>query len=272
MIAIIDADSILYRACHNVKTLDQATVKYLDIAKEYITTTWADKAVCYVKGEGNWRYDVFKYYKAQRSHNKALFLRQYGMNVDMIPVLIDWLVEHKFVIRANGMEADDLVRRRAVKCVDRGQNFTIISADKDLDCIAGKHIRPYKSTLNEYTITQEEADYNYYKQIMIGDEVDYIKSPRLLGPKTADKLLNSTPRGQWKSMIEREYKERCGKEWLHALMFTGSLIHIQRYKDDFFVWDKNKGNFWECGFKEAPACYGYKIDELEAKARQNEMS
>jgi len=266
MIAIIDGDSILYRACYGTDDLEYAKKKYLEILRAQIDDCWADKAICFVKGKGNWRHKVFKYYKAHRSTvSKEDHLKSHGLNMELMPPLLDWLVASRLAIPSNGMEADDLVRRKALKCEARGENYTIVSADKDLDCIVGKHLRPYKDKTSSYFITPEEADYNYYKQIMIGDSTDFIKSPRLLGPKTAEKLLKETSRGNWKKMIEKEYKERCGSEWFHALMFTGSLIHIQRYANDFFVWDKTKGDFWECGFSEAPKCYGYKLDGLEAK-------
>jgi len=252
MIGIIDADSIFYRAAWKTTDLAEAKEKYLDILKIYISEAWADKSVCFIKGDNNWRYKVFSDYKAHRGSGNP------DMNMEIMKELIEWTAQERLAIRSHGCEADDLVRRKAVKCVERNLNHVIISADKDLDCIAGRHIRPSnKGDLKEYTVTQEEADYNYYIQVLIGDMTDNIKSPKRLGAKTAEKLLKSTSRGEWKYVIEREYKDRCGEEWLHALMFTGSLIHIQRYQDDYFVWDKDKGNFWECGFKEAPKCYEY---------------
>ena len=253
MIGIVDSDSILYRACWKVKDLEEAKEKYLDVLKIYMTEGWCDSATCFVKGNDNWRYKVFSDYKAHRGTGNP------DMNMEVMKELVEWLGKERLAIRSHGMEADDLVRRKAVKCDQRDLNYVVISADKDLDCIAGRHIRPSnKGDLKEYTVTQEEADYNYYIQVLVGDMTDNIKSPNRLGAKTAEKILKSTSRGEWKNAIEREYKERCGDEWLHALMFTGSLIHIQRFQDDFFIWDKEKGNFWECGFSEAPSCYNYK--------------
>lgn len=254
MIGIVDADSILYRACWDISELQEAQEKYLDILKAYLSEGWCDNSISFVKGKDNWRYKVFKDYKAHRGTSPSN-----KMNMEVMAQLIEWLGKERLAILSHGMEADDLVRRKAVKCVHRDLNHVIISADKDLDCIAGRHIRPNnKGDLKEYTVTAEEADYNYYIQVLIGDMTDNIKSPKRLGAKTAEKLLKSTSRGNWKKEIEREYKERCGSEWYHALMFTGSLIHIQREANDYFIWDEDKGNFWDCGFEGAPSCYDYK--------------
>jgi len=249
MLAIVDGDSILYRATWDGATLDQAKRKYLDILSEYISLGWCDNSIVYIKGEGNWRYDVFSKYKGNRKENP---------HAEMITALVEWLGKEKLAIRAFGCEADDLVRRRAEKCKARNQNYVVISADKDLDCIEGNHIRPGPKGIKQYIVTKEQADYNYYYQVLIGDSSDYIKSPYLLGPKKAEEILKSTDRKNWKAAIEKEYKDRCGTEWFHAIMFTGSLIHIQRYKDDMFIWDEEKGNFFDCGLKENPKCYKYK--------------
>ena len=68
--------------------------------------------------------------------------------------------------------------------------------------------------------------------------------------------LKGNNRKAWRKLIEDEYKKRCGKEWEHALYFTGSLIHIQRHKGDMFQWN-NGGTWFDKGFQGAPKCYKY---------------
>ena len=252
MIGIVDVDGILYRACWDALELKDAQDKFLDILTNYISDSWCDEAVGFVRGKGNWRYKVFEDYKAQR----GTYTNE-RMNMEVMGELVEWIVKERIAIRSDGCEADDLVRRKAIKCANRGINYVIISADKDLDCIEGKHYRPNnKGDVQEYFVTPEEAEYNYYLQVLVGDMTDNIRSPNRLGPVTAKKILDGTSSSNWKRAIEEAYKERCGSEWLHALMFTGSLIHIQRYQDDYFKW--NGKNFWEHGFVGAPSCYPYK--------------
>ena len=128
--------------------------------------------------------------------------------------------------------------------------------------VEGKHIRPNQwGEFKEYTIDEEQSDYNYFLQLMIGDMMDNIRSPHLLGKKTAEDILNNNSRGSWRKLVEKEYKERCGKEWEHALYFTGSLIHIQRSKDDMFSWNK-EDTWWTKGFTSYPSCYKYTDKQL----------
>ena len=128
--------------------------------------------------------------------------------------------------------------------------------------ITGKHLRfDNRMQIEEYEVDEEASDYNYFKQVLIGDMSDNIKSPDKLGPKTAEKLLADTPRDKWRTMVENEYKTRCGSEWKHALYFTGSLVHIQRYKDDMFSWNK-EGSWFDLGFEGAPSCYKYTDAQL----------
>ena len=183
-------------------------------------------------------------------------------NAIMRMELYDYLRENRLAIFSDGSEADDLCRRKAVSMMDRGQPYIVASADKDLDMIIGNHLRfDQRMQIEEYEVDEEASDYNYFKQVLIGDMSDNIKSPDKLGPKTAEKLLADTPRDKWRTMVENEYKTRCGSEWKHALYFTGSLVHIQRYKDDMFNWNK-EGSWFDLGFEGAPSCYKYTDAQL----------
>jgi len=254
-LAIIDGDGALYRAAWNVENSEEAIEKYLDIVQGYAAEMWCDKSTIFVGGKGNWRYDIFDGYKFSRKGemtDKQIQEKQWRDDI------VKFLVDNKLAIASDGCEADDLVRRKAHKCRDRGIDYVVISADKDLDMVMGEHMRPNNQTgdYTHYSITDEESDYNYFKQILIGDMSDSIKSPAKLGPKTAEKLLASTSHKNWRKMVEKEYQERCGSEWLHALYFTGSLVHIQRHQGDMFNWNK-KGTWFDLGFEGPPSCYDY---------------
>ena len=264
MKAIIDADGILYRACANVKDVDQALKKYSDIVKQYMKDAWLDpkkdQCVQFVGGRGNWRKDIFPEYKAHRikKEEDPKKLMEQQIRYD----LLDLLKDSHMVIPSNGCEADDLVRRSAMNCLLRGQEYVVISADKDLDMVEGQHLRPNQwGETKEYFIGPEESDYNYFKQVLMGDMQDNIRSPHLLGEKAALKLLDNNSRGSWRSLIQKEYMDRCGSEWEHALYFTGSLVHIQRAKDDHFSWNK-EDTWWTKGFKTYPSCYKYTDKQL----------
>ena len=251
-LAIVDGDGLLFRAVSKVKNVDAAYNKYMKILTGYVRDSECNKAVIYCEGKGNWRKNIFEGYKATRKVKQDK-----ESQMIMLMELKDMLFDNKIAIPAVGCETDDLVRRRAHLCMDRDQEYMVISADKDLDMIVGPHMRVNQYGETKYYIIDEKmSDYNYFYQVMIGDMGDNIKSPHLLGPKYAEKLLKTNNRNSWRALIEKEYKDRCGSEWEHALYFTGSLVHIQRFKDDMFRWNKG-GTWFDKGFEGAPSCYKY---------------
>lgn len=255
---IIDGDSLLYQSAYKVSTVQAGYEKLLDKLTQITEGGWEPPTfTIFIEGKGNWRKDVFPQYKAQRKNAKVMDpYREIRWG------LADHMKEHKLAISANGCESDDLVRRKAVNMAKRGQDYTIVTSDKDLDMIPGKHIRFNPSfDITKYTLTEDDAMYNFYYQLMIGDMQDNIKSPMGLGKKTAEKILDQTPRDQWEQRIEKEYKTRCGSEWEHCLYFTGSLIYIQEHKDAMFEWN-NGGTWFDKGFSGIPACYTYSKAQL----------
>ena len=254
MHTIIDGDGLLYQSAYNVKNVKQAYDKLVDKVEQLCTADWDQSGsyTMFIEGKGNWRKDVFTGYKAHRGTKLAE-----DPNRELRWQLADYLISNKLVIPAIGLESDDLVRRKAEAMYQRDQPYIVCSADKDLDMVCGNHIRfNTKWVLEQYEITKEKSDYNYFKQLMLGDMQDNIRSPKGLGIKTVEKLLKEHSRDNWRALVEKQYQERCGAEWLHALYFTGSLIHIQRYQGDMFRWG-GRGNWFDEGFSGVPSCYPY---------------
>ena len=254
MHTIIDGDGLLYQAAYNVDDVVKAYDKFMDKITQLTSFSWDQDGTCtiFIEGQGNWRKDVFEGYKAPRKK-----ILKEDPNKQLRWELSDYLKDQKLVISAVGCESDDLVRRKAEHMFARGQPYMVASADKDLDVVCGHHIRfDTRWKLREYEITKAKSDYNFFYQLMIGDMQDNIKSPKLLGPKTAEKLLKENPRDSWRKIVEQEYKKRCGSEWEHALYFTGSLIYIQESQGQMFEWDKG-GTWFDKGFSGAPSCYDY---------------
>ena len=259
MHSIIDGDGLLYQSAYNVKNVVKAFDKFQDKIKQITNVDWDQTGdhTIFIEGKGNWRKDLFPGYKASRSKAQSD-----DPNKELRWELAQFLIDEKFVIPAIGCETDDLVRRKAENMRKRGQDYIVISADKDLDMVEGPHIRfDTKWKFKEYIVDQDKSDYAYFYQLMMGDMTDNIRSPKGLGDKGVRKILDNNPKDQWRSLVEREYKTRCGSEWEHALYFTGSLVHIQRWKDDMFEWNKG-GNWYEKGFSGVPKCYPYTAIQL----------
>jgi 5'-3' exonuclease len=227
---LIDADSIVYKACFNVVTVDEAFEKFNSKLNYIKDDLWSDELHIYLKGVENFRSVDFPLYKANRPKADP---------ASIVPELYAMLEEEEVGIQSDGCEADDLVRTAAHECKHNEDDFVVVAIDKDLFCDPFNYYNPDKS--EQFSLTQKEADFNYYSQLLTGDSTDNIKGLHRVGPKTAAKLLSST--NEWKNLVIREYKERFNKDYEDVLTFVGHLIHIKRNEKDWF--DIGFGDFYD---------------------------
>jgi hypothetical protein len=180
MIALIDADVVAYRIAFGCQDEPEkiAIAKVSEFLEELVFT-YTDVEDCegYLTGKQNYRFDIAKTapYKGTRVSEKPKHLgiiRQY-----MIDAWAFSVQEYQ--------EADDAIGIRAYSLGE--EDYVICSIDKDLDNIRGKH---YNFVKNEhYTITEEVAIKNFYRQVLTGDRVDNVPGLVGIGPKKADKIL-----------------------------------------------------------------------------------
>jgi 5'-3' exonuclease len=227
---IIDADSMIYKSCFNVTTVDEAFTKFNSKLNYLKDDLWTDDMAIYLKGVENFRAVDFPLYKANRPKADP---------ASIVPELYALLEEEEIGIQSDGCEADDLVRTAGHECTMNEDPFVIVGIDKDLFCDPFTYYNPDKS--EQFELTQKEADFNYYSQLLTGDSTDNIKGLNRVGPKTAAKLLESS--SQWKDLVIREYKERFGGDHEDVLTFVGHLIHIKRNEKDWF--DIGFGDFYD---------------------------
>lgn len=135
-----------------------------------------DEYKVYLTGKGNYREKlaVTNKYKGNRDGTLKPFyydeIRAYLVNI------------HNAII-VDGMEADDALG------LAQSEKTVLCSKDKDLDTIPGLHLNWDKLDRGIYTVTEDEANAFFYKQVLMGDSTDNIKSIHGLGPKTADAML-----------------------------------------------------------------------------------
>jgi DNA polymerase-1 len=192
---LIDGDIIAYKAAASAETpinwgdglwslhafepdvearLEDQIHKLMDAPAQDCIITLSDKA--------NFRKNVAPYYKANRKDTRK-------------PMLLGWAREYltsKYnTIMYRNLEADDVLGILATKNPD-----TIIwSEDKDLLTIPAKHWINGELA----TITEEEANYNFLFQTLVGDSTDNYSGCPTVGPKTANKLLSSGCR--WDTVV-----------------------------------------------------------------------
>lgn len=187
MIALIDSDIIAYRvsfACkdENTATANRTADGYVfDLlmcgVDNCFSGCYVDQWKLYLTGKGNFRNDIAStaVYKGNRTAPKPEHLADVRKH----------LVEEWGAEVTEGQEADDAI---AIAATKHGDKCVIVSVDKDLDQLTGWHYNFVKK--RNYFVTPEEAQLNFYKQILTGDAADNIMGLRGIGNVKAGKILS----------------------------------------------------------------------------------
>lgn len=230
MVSLIDFDSILYTSVYRVVSIKEMR-EALSVMSKEDAIHWlnsevyerglerAENAISEIKSflsesffldidswelyittcKNNFRNNISSDYKANRKPNKYVWiLREHYLN--------------NGAFCSDTLEADDLIADRSKELgVD---NCVVISIDKDLKQIGGFYWSYYKQKqklsdgtyyINEYGnherefkqrevefISKEEAEYNFYFQMLLGDSTDNIKGLKGVGKVRAEKMLKNS--------------------------------------------------------------------------------
>lgn len=186
MVAIlVDADTIYYRAAFrkNKKEIrSNIRASLLNIEGQCFSTN----TFLAVKGFGNFRKDMYPQYKANRKTDP-----------DLKPYLEyawQYMIDEFGAVKADGMEADDLVSIWAAECRANDVEYIIAGIDKDLLQIVGRHYNYHKETFTD--VDEDAADLSLMLQCLTGDTSDNIPGIRGIGPKKAERILSGVPMGR----------------------------------------------------------------------------
>ena len=182
MKVLIDADILTYKLGFALEGEPKFFVKSkLDkYIKDMLEDTGCKEYQLYLTGKNNFRHTVTDSYKANRKDSPK---PKYYAKIRELMVR-DWGAE---VI--DGMEADDKLG------LEQTEHTMIASIDKDLLIVSGWHFN--LNSREKKLVTDEEGDRFFYKQMLMGDNVDNIKAIKGIGTKTADKLLDAIDRSEW---------------------------------------------------------------------------
>lgn len=178
-----------------------------------------DHYIMYFTGDGNYREQIATIlpYKGNRSEeDKPAHYYE----------LKDYLLGPKwnsFVV--HGKEADDAVAIDQSVMQQTNMKSCIVSTDKDLDMIPGKHYDWVQKDL--YDITELQGLKNFYTQLLTGDKVDNIPGIHGMGPVKAVKYLDDALQMVWPMASTLEY-ESC--LW-HAVK------HLYEERTNYSYWD-----------------------------------
>jgi 5'-3' exonuclease len=226
--ALIDADIVAFRAAAKVQDkFDGELVADPRVAireAEVIIENW----VKYVKPNmiylcfscptrQYFRNDIYPEYKQNRAGlEKPPALTQ----------VTEYLKEKYKTIVYTGLEADDVMGICASD--PRFYNPVIISIDKDMQTVPGKFINPDKMR-RPVRNNPALADLMMFKQALTGDSTDNYKGIPGIGPKKADKILESARRTSlWTDIVQAFLDAKLTTDYALTMV---RLARILRYED-----------------------------------------
>jgi 5'-3' exonuclease len=225
-IALIDGDIISYSVNWKYNTdYKKAWEAFRRTVLDLVDVVWADDYLLAVQGVNNYRMILYPDYKGHRKPNplKTNFVRDLRVTA----------VEQLDAVPSDGMEADDLLRIWAREALEAGQEAIIVSGDKDLFMIPGKHYLIRSSELK--IVTEEEAIRNFYEQLLKGDPTDNIPGLPGIGPIKAKMLLaECKTEEELKEKVKSCYQVQYKDAWKDYLLSNGKLIYIQKNVNDWF--------------------------------------
>ena len=220
MILLVDADSLIFASCYRKRESPDAEKYYTDIAEarnkfdeQYMAIVNhleemynVDKVLTFSGSKGNFRKILNTKYKANRKKQE-------------LPPLLHEM--HAYVksqydsIYGFGIETDDLVARYWAKLTkELGRDeVMIVSIDKDykqFPCLMYNYHYKHKEILN---ITEDEALYNFYEQMIVGDTADNVNFFKGKGKRFAERYFDdcATKYQYTKKLYELFIKEYKGK-------------------------------------------------------------
>ena len=196
MILLVDADSLIFAACYKKREhkdderfytdIEDSKAKFdeqfMSIVNKLEDMYNVERVITFSGSKGNFRKLITPVYKANRKNQE-------------LPPLLDEM--HQFVkdeynsVWGFGIETDDIVARYWKELSNEvgRNNVMIVSIDKDYKqfpaLIYNYHYK-HKEVLD---ISEEEALYNFYEQMIIGDTADNVNYFKGKGKKYAEKYL-----------------------------------------------------------------------------------
>lgn len=191
----------------NVEEAKEAVKGYVSSLMKNLEATkiW----LCFSDTE-NFRKKVYPEYKANRKDVRKPLVYS---------PLVEWMKEFYPSKVFEGVEADDVLG--IVATIHAADKPVIVSEDKDLKQIPGYIYNP-KKDVRPRLITEEEADHNFYIQLLAGDVTDNYKGCPGIGAETAEEFLKKPyvceevekvlKSGKRKGQTIKQWKQRPLKE------------------------------------------------------------
>lgn len=222
MKALIDADVLVYRIGYttNEESEGIAAARLDESVHQILDATKADDYICYLSDgkEGNFRYQFFPAYKANRTQPRPVHYQ----------FLKDYILKNYKAAIATGQEADDALGIEQCTSSDT----IICTIDKDLLQIPGHH---YNFVKGEFKYVDEwQGIKHFWSQVLQGDRADNIAGIQGIGPVKAERAFSGCETEQELFLVARDkYIEAYGESnWEEAMLLAGRLLWIRRAPDE----------------------------------------
>ena len=244
---LVDGDMIIFKAAVNAEVpinwwgdfwtlhadaaeakaeVDDMIVSLVDKVLNHYNYEGKYKLVlCFTDPKDNFRKHILPTYKANRKDTRKPMI---------FPELKDWCFENYDCIQKPKLEADDCIGILATKYKDS----IIISGDKDFKTIP---CRFYDFSRDEFfDTTEEQANYWFYYQTLVGDRADNYAGCPGVGDVTARKLLEKDC--SWDTVVSAFEKVGLSEEDALVQARVARILRNTDYKGtQVILWNALKG-------------------------------
>jgi DNA polymerase-1 len=232
MLALIDFDTPAYASAVMAEGQGEniAVWNANDAVEKKLKELNTNEFQLYLTGGGNFRYNIYPEYKANRPPERPTHLK----------AVKEHLVREWGAVLAEGCEADDLIGVDATLADLHEREVIIVHIDKDINQIPGLHYKweqrgkskgkEWVVPAKRYHVSPLEGLRFFYEQLLIGDVADNIIGVRGIGPKRVGKYLDHLT--DEKDMYEAVLAEYDSEE---RLIMNGQCL---------WIW-KKMGEIWQ---------------------------
>jgi len=268
-VALLDADILLYIASRGAEDKidwgdgDEAMViADLDKGKAILTDTvnaWWQMTgmdlyhICFSdRVNACFRNEVYPIYKLHRAGYKR---------PELYDPLSDWLMRrerednpHRPYGLYDFLEADDALGLLQTMWNQLGIDTCIVSIDKDMLTIPGKHLNPNHEDPAIRQVDLEEADYNWMTQTISGDRVDNYKGAPGIGAARAAKILDpcyGNLEAMWQGVLQGYDDQWLKPNWRTKFQFDDPYVEAlanarcaRILREGDYNYETGKVNLW----------------------------
>lgn len=231
--ALLDGDIYAFRNSASAEndSVDIAIARVEEAIDRTLQETGANEFSVFLSGPNNFRYKIYPEYKANRIDT---------YRPRHLPEVREYLIDKYAAQVSDGCEADDLLGIE--QC--RSSDTVICSLDKDLRMIPGEHYsfeisgtvkgKSWVKPMERVFVSNQEALYNFYYQLLVGDPADNMKGATGIGKVTAKKLLAGLTEEE--DMFEAVRSVYSSDE---ELLMQGQCLWIWRKENDIWKFPVN---------------------------------